>query len=175
MAKHHALRKGLYSRLGAFLLLFVPLAGCVQLAGYDQQAYENATSLKAATLAMMDKSGKTGSYSQQEAAIEQLRVQLRAAYEYANGVDNNNEAARNWRELIGDPALLGAEAEPLLISSWIQAWNDRDRDRSEGAIARYSVLLPELKIQIAEGFDTIICLEANKRELTACNALTSTE
>lgn len=138
------------------LLLFAALAsGCPSLAGYDQRAYENATSLKAATLSIMAKSDQADSYSPNEAAIDALLVSLHAAYEYANGIEHNNEAAKNWRDLIGD--------DEQMIGAWLRDWQDG------GSVS--TVLLEELKPQIAEGFNTIICLEANKRQVTACASL----
>lgn len=138
-----------------FLLIAIWCAACVPLAGYDQQAYQNATSLKAATLAMMDRSAEEDSLNTNKAAVDDLLVRLSAAYEYANGVEHNNEAARNWRDLIGD--------DDLMIMGWVHLW------RSNGSIS--PALLSEMRIQIAEGFDTIICLEANKRQLTSCQNL----
>ena len=138
-----------------FLFLAVWCTACVPLAGYDQQAYQNATSLKAETLAMMDRSAEDDSLSANQAAVDDLLVQLSAAYEYANGVEHNNEAARNWRDLIGN--------DGLMIKGWVHLWE------SNGSIS--PALLSEMKIQIAEGFDTIICLEANKRQMTSCQNL----
>jgi len=156
------MRQRLDTRIhSAVLLLMTSLltVGCVQLAGYDQQAYQNATSLKAVTIAMLEKSSVEDSFATNEAAVEDLLVRLSAAYEYANGIEHNNEAARNWRDLIGD--------DNLMIKGWIANW------QAGGKISKG--LLPEIKEQIAEGFDTIICLEANKRQLTACPNLTRSE
>lgn len=143
-------------RAGALILsVVIWCVACVPLAGYDQHAYQNATSLKAETLALMDRSAEDDSLAANEVAIEDLLVRLSAAYEYANGVEHNNQAARNWRELIGD--------DSSMIKGWIMEW------RSDGFVSH--TLLEELKIQIAEGFDTLICLEANKRQLTSCQSL----
>lgn len=137
-----------------FLVLLFS-AGCVSLAGYDQKAYENATTLKAATLALFDKSVGDDSFSPNEAAVDKLLVDLSAAYEYANGVDHNNEAADNWEDLIGD--------DENMVKGWIALW------RESGKISEF--FRNENRPQIVEGFDTIICLEANKRELTKCESL----
>jgi len=147
-------------RTNALLLLTTLLiAACIPLAGYDQQAYQNATSLKAATIAMVEKSSEDDSFAANGAAVEDLLVRLSAAYEYANGVEHNNEAAKNWDDLIGD--------DDSMVKGWISNW------RAGGSIS--PALLPEIKMQIAEGFDTIICLEANKRQLTACESLKRSE
>ena len=134
-------------------------SACVQLAGYDQKAYENATSLKAATLAMVGKSAKSDSFTAKEAAIDNLLVRLNAAYEYANGIEYNNEAAKNWRDLIGN--------DESMIRGWLALW------RSSGSVSK--AFMTEIREQIAEGFDTIICLEANKRQLSSCKSLKRSE
>lgn len=136
-------------------LLAVTAGACVQLAGYDQKAYENATSLKAATLAMVGKSAKDDSFTVNQAATDELLVKLNAAYEYANGIEYNNEAAKNWRDLIGD--------DESMTMGWLSLW------RSNGSVSE--AFVPEIKEQLAEGFDTIICLEANKRQLSSCETL----
>ncbi len=147
-------------RFRALLLvaLVVWCTACVHLPGYDQRAYENATSLKAQTLALLDRS-EVEQYETALNSVNALRVSLSAAYEYANGIQYNNEAAKNWRDLIGD--------EESMISGWLLLW------QQEGPLAQ--IFSRELRITIAEGFDLIICLEANKRELTACEHLKRTE
>ena len=135
------------------------VSACVQLAGYDQQAYENATTLKAATLAMLEKSSDSGSFVAHQRATDTLLVSLSAAYEYANGIEHNNEAAKNWRDLIGD--------DDTMIKGWLKIW------RTYGSVSE--AILLELREQLAEGFDTIICLEANKRELSSCDSLKRSE
>lgn len=140
------------------ILLFwlaIATSACVQLAGYDQKAYENATSLKPATLAMVAKSGKEDSFAANAAATEDLLVKLSAAYEYANGIEFNNEAAKNWRDLIGN--------DDSMIKGWLAGW------QNNGSVSQ--AFLPEISEQLAEGFDTIICLEANKRQLSSCENL----
>ncbi len=140
-----------------FCLLGMSTA-CVHLAGYDQKAYENATSLKAQTLALLDRS-TAESFDQTPNSVNALRVELSAAYEYANGIQYNNEAAKNWRDLIGD--------EDTMINGWLSLW------QRQGSLSQ--IFAGELRATIAEGFDLIICLEANKRELTACEHLKRTE
>ncbi|MEM7281021.1 MAG: hypothetical protein AAF438_05275 [Pseudomonadota bacterium] len=137
----------------AFLLSC--LTACVNLAGYDQRAYENATSLKPRTIAMVEKSKIAGSFVANEAAVERLMIDLEAAFEYANGIEYNNEAAKNWRDLIGN--------EERMVTAWAVRW---DRQGQVGP-----ALANELKLQFAEAFDIIICLEANKRQLSACPSL----
>ncbi len=141
------------------ILLSALACACVSLPGYDQKAYENATSLKARTLALLEKSREDHSYAQNEDAIDDLLVSLSAAFEYANGVEHNNESAKNWRNLIGD--------ERSLVSGWLATWRQQNHITQAG-VAENSIL-------IGEAFDTIICLEANKRRMTSCTSLKSTD
>lgn len=144
------------TRLTAYWLLWLlTLSGCVNLPGYDQRAYENATSLKPKTLALLEKSKIPDSYDGNEEKAEELLIELRAAFEYANGIEYNNEAARNWRDLIG--------SDDEMIVGWLTVWKAQGQVSPAAADA--------LAEQLAEGFDTIICLEANKRQLSACPSL----
>ncbi|MEL6869414.1 MAG: hypothetical protein AAFO81_06400 [Pseudomonadota bacterium] len=150
------------TRLSGWLLGCCLLVGCaIPLANYDQRAYENATSLKPLALAMIDRSMQRGSWLQYNRALEDLLVQLAAAYEYANGIEYNNEAAANWKDLIGD--------EERMMLGWATLWSNCGDDTE----CRVSpALATEYKIQATEAFDIIICLEANKRQLSRCEALT---
>lgn len=147
----------MHRRLVIILLSTLAYA-CVSLPGYDQKAYENATTLKARTLALVEKSGEDESYAKNAEAIDDLLISLSAAFEYANGVENNNESAKNWRSLIGD--------ERSLVNGWLKTWRQQTRITQAG-VAENSIL-------IGEAFDTIICLEANKRRLTSCTSLKRT-
>jgi len=136
----------------AVLIAVIIVSGCtsINLAGYDQQAYENATSMKAEVGAMMRKIGPTCAMDQ--ADVDAVSLKLESAYEYANGVEYNNEAALNWRDQIDN--LIGGVFETC---------------QNQGAISQFA--FDDLLIQVNEGFDTIICLEANKREITRCENL----
>ena len=142
----------------AILLVSLLACACVSLPGYDQAAYENATSLKARTLALAEKSG-VYRFSKYEEAVDELLVDLSAAYEYANGVEHNNESAQNWRYLIGD--------ESSMVRGWVSTWRTQETI-SEIGVAEHRVL-------IGEAFDTIICLEANKRQLSSCDSLRNSD
>jgi len=132
--------------LGGVILII--LAGCVSLAGYDQHAYENATSLKATTIGKLNSFGVSCSYD--TASRNQLIVELESAFEYANGVQHNNEASKAWRWLIDD-----------IVQSYFQRCISQKAKISKSAFNEY---MP----QVGEAFDNIICLEANKRSLTKC-------
>lgn len=143
----------------ALLLLILALcqclSACVTLAGYDQAAYEYATSLKAQTVAILRKSEDTP-YEEKAEQLEDHLVRLQEAYEYANGIEYNNEAAANWSDLI----------ESIYLP-WVELWQAQGQTSPAAQ--------QEFLLQLREAFDTIICLEANKRSLTACNKLTARE
>lgn len=133
-----------------YLTLSLALSGCVTLAPYDQRAYENATFLKAEVAAFVNQAGAECNIDHNKKY--DLLVRLEAAYEYANGVEYNNEAANNWRSQIDS-----------LVESYFIACKAQQK--------LSPVFFDEVKNQINEGFDTIICLEANKREITKCENL----
>ena len=133
-------------------LVSIYLAGCVNLPGYDQRAYENATSLKPKTVALIRKSQVQDSYLANTEKAEDLLIQLQAAFEYANGIEHNNEAAKNWADLIGN--------DDNMVGGWLSVWEKQGQVNPAAANG--------LVEQLSEAFDTIICLEANKRQLSAC-------
>lgn len=134
---------------GLIVLVFsIGLAGCVSLAGYDQHAYENATSLKANTMGQINTFGVSFSYD--KVSKNKLFVELESAFEYANGVQHNNEASKAWRWLIDD-----------IVQGYFQLCITQEGKISKAAFNEY---MP----QVGEAFDNIICLEANKRSLTNC-------
>ena len=136
----------------AFLpLLLVLVAACAPLiAGYSLEAYRNATSLKAETLALMAEAGEP--YAQHANEVKALKVRLAAAHEFVAGMANNSISAEQWQEMNDpDAGLAGAY--------WV-LW-ERQTTVSESARR-------EQISQVGEAFDEIICLEANKEKDTDC-------
>src|SRR5574340_848091 len=75
-----------------------PSPACAPLIGpYSPTAYQNATSLKADTLALMGKA--TQPYSDHEKEVEALLVKIDQAYEYVNGIPSNSLSAKQWKIL----------------------------------------------------------------------------
>jgi type IV secretory pathway TrbF-like protein len=133
------------SRL-ALLGLALALAACgPSISQFNAQAYEHATSLKVDALALME--AATEPYAQHEADVQQLRTDLRKAYEFARGRPNNEISARQWDILI-DP-------ERDLLGGFLRDWQERS--------TLSAVFVTEKKAQVAEAFDTIIELESGKR------------
>lgn len=108
------------------------------------KAYEQATSLKVESLALMDEA--TDSFSDHAESARQLKVELEKAYEFAQGRPNNEISARLWKTLI-DP-------EGNLLGGFLQRWKE--------ASSLSAAFVTEKKKQVAEAFDTIIDLESGK-------------
>jgi len=136
-----------------FLFLCAALGGCAPLiADYNAEAYKNATSLKAETLAMIDKAGE--SYGRHRRDVDTLTTKINAAFEYSAGFASNQLSAQQWN-ILRNP-------DGNLYGSFVRLWQARG---TLGAGYR-----SEKKIDIAEAFDYLICLEANKREPRPCSA-----
>ncbi len=135
-----------------FILLFL-VAGCAPLIGpYSPTAYQNATSLKAETLALMDKA--TQPYANHEKEVESLMVEIDKAYEFVNGIPSNSISAKQWQIL--------KKADGDLLGKFFLRWKER------GVLSQEYI--NQFKGLITDAFDEIICLEANKKEATKCSA-----
>ena len=131
--------------------LLLLAASCAPLiAGYSLEAYKNATSLKAETLAMMAEADEP--YSQHADSVEDLKVKLAAAEEFVAGMANNSLSAQQW-------AIMNDPAGGLVGEYWV-VW---EQQTTISAAARDAQIG-----QVREAFDEIICLEANKEKDTAC-------
>ena len=84
-----------YARSIFALFLFSILCSCAPIISpFTEEAYSTATSLKAQSLALVAKSDE--SFSKHQAAVDQLLVDVDAAYEYANGLPQNEVSAQLW-------------------------------------------------------------------------------
>ena len=140
---------------GAVYLVWVLvylLAGCAPLIGpYSPTAYQNATSLKAATLAMMEKAKEP--YATHQKEIESQLVEMDKAYEFVNGIPSNSISAKQWYIL--------KNADGDLFGKFVLRWKEK------GALTQ--TYIDEFKGPITDAFDEIICLEANKKEAIKCS------
>ena len=140
-----------------FLLWFSLLAACTSLIGpYSPTAYQNATSLKAQTLALMDKA--TEPYDAHRQEVEQVFVEAGKAYEYVKGVPSNGLSARQWSILM--------RRDGDLMGRFFGRW------ATQGHLS--ATYIGEFKGIVSDAFDEIICLEANKKEATACGVKEAT-
>ena len=127
------------------------LGGCAPLIGpYSPTAYQNATSLKAETLALMEKG--TEPYAEYERQIEALMVDIDKAYEFVNGIPSNSLSAKQW--------LLLKNQDGDLLGKFFLRWKER-KTLSESFIHEFQGI-------VSDAFDEIICLEANKKQATTC-------
>ncbi len=148
-------------RLPAILTGLFVVAGLLQgcgslIAGYSLEAYKNATTLKAETAALIDKSGE--SYSSHKAEVEALNTRINAAYEFAAGIPHNELTAAQW-QILRDP-------NRDLYGGYIRDWS---RAKTVSPAFREAK-----KIQIGRAFDFIICLEANKQAAQQCSTTRAT-
>lgn len=138
--------------LPACAILFI--ASCVDFPDYSQTAYANATSLKARSLVLV--ANGTDPYATHRQDAEALLLSLDEAYEFANGIENNNEAAKLW-DILRDP-------NGSLIGGFVTNWQT---EFPGGASASF---VEEVGDNLSDNFDRLICLEANKREASSCPA-----
>jgi len=122
----------------------VLLSSCTSIALYDERAYEQATSLKVESLALMDKAVEE--YDIHKTELENLNIKLKKAYEYANGQPKNEISAKQWLILI-DP-------ERNLLGGFLKRWEENS--------SLSPVFAKEAKGLISDAFDTIIGLESGK-------------
>jgi len=143
----HVKKRAIYTLIVGFLL-----AGCVPLIGaYSPTAYKNATSLKAETLAIMDKADEQ--YALNKTKVESVTVELSKAHEYVKGLPGDSISAQQWEILINP--------DGDLIGKFFKRWKER------GTLSK--VLIDQYKPVISDSFDEIICLEANKKEASECS------
>ncbi len=127
------------------ILSISAVTGCSSLIDkYDQVAYQNATSIKVESLALMDKA--TSSYSDNETAVDELIIKVDKAYEYANGRPNNEIVTKQW-VIMKDPSR-------NLLGGFLVRWKEK------GSLSKTFVI--EAKKNVSFGFDQIIGLESGK-------------
>ena len=132
--------------------LVLLLVGCTPLIGpYSPTAYQNATSIKATTLALMEKAKEP--YATHQKDIESLLVEVDKAYEFVKGIPSNSISAKQWSIL--------KKPDGDLLGKFVLRWKER------GVLTQ--AYIDEFKGPISDAFDEIICLEANKKEATKCS------
>ncbi len=132
--------------LATLLLVGLTLTACrPTISEYSARAYEQATSLKVESLALMENA--TDPYGEHASAVQSLRTELRKAHEFAEGRPNNKISAQQWQILI-DP-------ERDLLGGFLRDW------KAQSSFSE--AFVTEKKHQIAAAFDTIIELESGKR------------
>jgi hypothetical protein len=128
----------------ALCLALVTVASCATIAPFSQVAYQQATSLKAESLALMSKAA-TDSYDTHKSDVDALLLNVDRAYEFAKGRPKNEISARQWA-LLKDPA-------GHLLGGFFTSWKARQPGRA---------FVDEQAKIISDAFDVIIGLESGK-------------
>lgn len=129
------------------VLVISILAACSNLiAVYSQTAYEQATSIKAESLVLMNKA--TEPYSQHAQEVAALMLNVDKAYEYAKGRPRNEISTEQWARM-KDP-------NTNLLGGFLKRWQEQGR--------LSPVFVKEAEAQIAKAFDQIIELESGKNK-----------
>jgi len=127
------------------ILSIFAVTGCSSLIDkYDQVAYQNATSIKVESLALIDKA--TSPYSDNETDVDELIIKVDKAYEYANGRPNNEIVTKQW-VIMKDPS-------HNLLGGFLVRWKEN------GSLSK--TFVTEAKKNVSLGFDQIIGLESGK-------------
>lgn len=129
------------------ILVVSTLAACSSLiAAYSQTAYEQATSIKAESLVLMNQA--TEPYSQHAQKVAALMLSVDKAYEYAKGRPKNEISTEQWAKM-KDP-------DSNLLGGFVKRWKEQGR--------LSPVFVKEAEAQIAKAFDQIIELESGKNK-----------
>lgn len=133
--------------VGMLLMTFLSsyILGCAVIASFDQNSYDSALSIKALSLALMDKANLPASEYATE--ISALQVRLSAALSYEQGKGKANfESAKQWE-------ILASETHNGL-GHFLKDWKD-------GKTFSPAYLI-EKKQLVSDCFDQIIRLEGSK-------------
>lgn len=126
----------------AFLVLVI--SACSTIAPYSQTAYEQATSLKAEVLILMDKA--TEQYSAHKAEAEVIQLDMEKAYEYSKGRPKNEISTKQW-EIVRNP-------NRNSLGGFLKHW------KANGTLNQS--FITEAKGLISDQLDTVIGLESGK-------------
>lgn len=139
-------------RAGLAACWILALLACSPLAPeYSVEAYGQATRLKAESLDLL--SHATGPIAGEQARVDGLRLDVQAAYEFARGLPNNEIVTQQWA-LMRDP-------NGHLLFGVLRLWEAHPAGLSTAFVG-------QARDGVGEAFDTIICLEINKRAANAC-------
>lgn len=129
------------------LLMIAALISCTpQISVFNEAAYRQAVELKVASMNLLDKASTP--YAENREEVEELKLDLLKAWEYAKGRPDNETSAGQWEMLI-DP-------ERNRLGNFFIRWEERER--------LSPALIREYRLIISDTFDTIISLESGKLE-----------
>jgi hypothetical protein len=126
------------------LLALVLLSSCTIISPYNARAYELGTTIKAEALTLMDKA--TEAYVSHKPEAENLKLELKKAYEYARGRPKNEESTAQWA-IIQDPSRNS-------LGGFLKRW--------EKASMLTTNFIDEAKKEVSDALDYVIELESGK-------------
>jgi hypothetical protein len=125
------------------------LCGCTTIAGYNEKAYENATSAKAEALTLIAKSNQ--SYTSHEPEVNALKLDMSKAAEFAKGIPKNDTVVRMYAIIMReDKSDLGS------LYGVLTRWKEKSTLRP--------AYIQEISPKIGEEFDQLIQLEQVKNK-----------
>jgi hypothetical protein len=135
-----------FTRTATLLAVSLMFVACSSLiAPYNEASYRYATSLKPEALMLMGRA--TEEYAGHATEVDVLMLKVDQAYEYAAGLPNNEDSARQW-EILKDP-------EGHLLGGFMLRWKDKGK---LGA----AFIENARKDTVGPAFDAIIALETLK-------------
>lgn len=136
------------------IMMSALLVACssLDLPDFDQTSLNNAERLKTSSLNLIAKSSGLGSAADNQLEINLLADQIRRARAHAEAINNNDEAISNWQDI-----------ENEVIGPFLEYWQESGNIQPAAR--------DEFAVQVTEAYDTIICIERNKRAPTQCPAL----
>lgn len=126
------------------LFLAIFLLNCTTISPFNETAYQQATSIKATALLLMNHATEDVSAYSKE--IDSITLDMEKSYEYAKARPQNEESTKQW-EIIKDP-------NKDLLGGFLKMWKDK------GHLSQY--FITEKKKQIGDSFDSISKLEIKK-------------
>lgn len=129
----------------AYLFLLLFFAGCATQSNmFNEPAYRHTVELKVTSLDLISKSSSL--FEDHSNEVEDLRFQLRVAYEYAKGRPDHDVVAHRWERLL--------DADDNQIETFLLRWEERDR--------LPPAFIREYREIVSSAFDVIIGLESGK-------------
>jgi len=132
------------TNLLALLLFALAMFSCKTISPYNETAYQQATSIKATALILMEQATKP--YPNYREQAQALLLEAHKAYEYAKQRPKNEESTKQWAIMI-DP-------NRKMLAGFLAKW------KADTTLGKF--FIQEAKDQISDGFDTISGLEIAK-------------
>ncbi|MGD0820905.1 MAG: hypothetical protein ABSA71_09185 [Desulfomonilia bacterium] len=132
-------------RLSLLIGILTMIFACSTIAPFNKTADQQDLAIKAEALSLMDKA--TESFTLHKSEIENLKLDMEKAYEYAKAESKNEITTKQW-EIVKDP-------NGNSLGGFLKKWED------EGSLS--PVFITGAKKVISGHFDSIIRLEEGKK------------